>query len=194
MDRGVQRLTSSRLRGRRVACDRWRVEASGRENCCTYPMGQAPVTLPVAEFRNNATWAVVKGMRGEESYGLLLRDSYCDGRLWTLAVPDAFPEFYHIPAEALSRLRQAMPVKGVWLEGGARISLFVYDNDTFVVYPYVMDGVQRTVLRLHVKGARALTLPCAGDRRIEPLYCREGEAVFEVEAMPGKFVLYRVER
>ncbi|MBR2797848.1 MAG: permease [Clostridia bacterium] len=194
MDRGVQRLTSIRLRGRRVACDRWRVEEAGRENRCAYPMGRTPVTLPVAEFRNNATWAVVKGMGGEESYGLLLRDSYCDGRLWTLAVPDALPELYQIPAEALSRVRQALPVKRVWLEGGARISLFVYDNDTFVVYPYVMDGVQRAVVRLHVKGATALTLPCAGGGRIEPLYCRDGEAVFEVEAMPGRFVLYRVER
>ena len=132
----------------------------------------------------------------ELAYHLLLEPAVSNPlAALAFAVVEAYvSELYHIPAEALSRLRQAMPVKGVWLEGGARISLFVYDNDTFVVYPYVMDAVQRTVVRLHVKGARALTLPCAGDRRIEPLYCREGEAVFEVEAMPGKFVLYRVER
>lgn len=194
MDRGVQRLTSIRLRGRHVACDRWRVEAAGQENRCTYPMGARPVTLPVAEFRNNATWAVVKGMHGEESYGVLLRDSYCDGRLWTLAVPDAFPDFYHIPAEALSRIRQAMPVNGAWLEGGAGISLFAYDNDAFVLYPYVMEGAQRSIVRLHVKGAKALTLPCRGGRRLEPLYFRGDEAVFEVEAVPGRYEICRVER
>ena len=194
MDRGVQRLTSVRLRGRHVSCDRWRVEAAGQENRCTYPTGNRPVTLPVAEFRNNATWAVVKGMHGEESYGMLLRDSYCDGRLWTLAVPDAFPDFYHIPAEALSRIRQAMPVNGAWLEGGARISLFAYDNDTFVLYPYVMEGVQRSVVRLHVKGAKALTLPCRGNARLEPLYFQGDEAVFEAEAEPGRYEICRVER
>jgi hypothetical protein len=194
MDRGVQRLTSVRLRGRHVSCDRWRVEAAGQENRCTYPTGNHPVTLPVAEFRNNATWAVVKGMHGEESYGMLLRDSYCDGRLWTLAVPDAFPDFYHIPAEALSRIRQAMPVNGAWLEGGARISLFAYDNDTFVLYPYVMEGVQRSVVRLHVKGAKALTLPCRGNARLEPLYFQGDEAVFEAEAVPGRYEICRVER
>jgi hypothetical protein len=194
MDRGVQRLTSIRLRGRHVTVDRWRVENADRQFLCVYPMGQRPVTLPVAEFRNNATWAVVKGMRGEESYGVLLEDVYCDGRLWTLAVPDAFPDFYHIPAEALSRIRQAMPVNGIWLEGGARISLFAYDNDAFVVYPYVMEGTQRSVVRLHVKGAKALTLPCQGNERLEPLYIRGDEAVIEAEAMPGRYEIYRVER
>jgi len=194
MDRGVKRLTSIRLRGRHVTVDRWRVEDAERQNRCVYPMGPKPVTLPVAEFRNNATWAVVKGMHGEESYGALLEDVYCDSRLWTLAVPDAFPDFYHIPAEALSRIRQAMPVNGIWLEGGPRISLFAYDNDTLVLYPYVMEGVQRSVARLHVKGAKALVLPCGGNKRLEPLYCRGDEAVFEVEAMPGRYALYRIER
>ena len=87
-----------------------------------------------------------------------------------------------------------MPVNGAWLEGGARISLFAYDNDTFVVYPYVMEGVQRSVVRLHVKGAKALVLPNQGNKRLEPLYLRGDEAVFEVEAMPGRYVLYRIER
>jgi len=194
MERGVKRLTSIRLRGRHVTVDRWRVEDADRQNRCVYPMGEKPVTLPVAEFRNNATWAVMKGMRGEESYGALLEDVYCDSRLWTLAVPDAFPDFYHIPAEALSRIRQTMPVNGIWLEGGARISLFAYDNDTLVLYPYVMEGVQRSVVRLHVKGAKALVLPCQGNKRLEPLYCSGDEAVFEVEAMPGRYVLYSIER
>ena len=137
---------------------------------------------------------MVKAAKGEERYAMLLVDPYCDGQLWTLAVPDAFSDLYHVPAETLSRIRQALPVNGVWLEGPARIGLFVYDNDSFVVYPFVMEGVQRTVMKLHVRGAKALTLPCEGGRRLEPLYHRDDEAVFEVEAMPGRFVLYGIER
>ena len=193
MDRGVQRMTSVRLRGRSVSCDRYRVEDAGRQYISVYPRGVKPVELPVAEFRNNATWAVVKGSHGEESYGIWLRDDYCGSRLWTLAVPDAYPDFYAMPAEALSRIRQSVPMNGVWLEGPARISLFVYDNDSFVVYPYVMEGVQREKVRLHVKGASALRV-AGEDRRLEPLYAEDGEAVFEVVAMPGKYVLYEIER
>ena len=57
-----------------------------------------------------------------------------------------------------------------------------------------LSDVQRSVARLHVKRARALVLPCEGGRRVEPLYCRDGEAVFEAETLPGRFVICRVER
>ena len=190
--KGIEGLTSIRLRGRKITADAYRVEEFGSSRCL-YPHGEKPVTLPVAEFRNNATWAVVKAVHDEESYGILLRDDYCDGHLWTLAVPDAFPDVYRLPAPVLSRVRQQFPVNGVWLEGPARISLFIYDNDSFVLYPYVMEGVQRQVVRLHVQGASALNIP-GRKRPLEPLYIKNGEAVFEAPAMPGQYTLYQIVR
>ncbi len=189
--RGYEDLTSIRLTSRRVTAQRYRVEEA--EYICTFPEGAAEIGLPVAEFRNNSTWAVAKAVHGEESFGLLLRDACGDGTIWTLAVPDAFPDLYRLPAPVLSRIRQALPVRGVWLEGPSRISLFVYDNDSFIVYPYVMDGTQRTRVRLHVTGASALTIQ-PGGKRLEPLYVRGGETVFEMAVMPGRFTLYQIER
>ena len=157
------------------------------------PESAQPVTLPVPEFRNNATWAVIKAVHGEESFGLFLRDRYGKGVMYTLAVPDARPDMYNLPSGVLSRMRQALAVNGIWMEGPSRISLFVYDNDTFIVYPYVMDGVQRTCIRLHVSGAKALEIP-VGNRTLEPLYTQHGEAIFEVPAMPGDYMLYRIIR
>ena len=193
--KGMENLTSIRLRGRRVTGSAYRVEELSKAGwpACTFPSGAHPVSIPVAEFRNNATWAVVKLLHGEESYGLLLRDDYARGHLWTLAVPDAFPDVYQLPSPVLSRIRQSFPVQGVWLEGGPRISLFVYDNDTFIVYPYVMDGVQRQVIRVHVEGAEAIR-PAPGGKEIKPLYTRDGESVFEIPALPGKFTLYQIIR
>ena len=191
--RGLERMTSVRLRGRTVTADRYRVEAAGQPRC-VYPRGTKLISLPVAEFRNNSTWAVVKAMHEEESCGILLRDDYMDGHLWTLAVPDAFPDLYVLPREALSHIRQAFPVRGVWLEGPARISLFMYDNDSFVVYPYVMEGVQREVIRLHVAGAKALRVTGRRPMELQPLYTQGDEAVFETEAMPGQYILYQIVR
>ena len=197
-DRGVQRLTSIRLRGRRISARHYRVEeesprAELRRRLCLTPTGDRPITVPVAEYRNNATWAVVKAVHGEESYGLLLRDHYGRGCLWTLAVPDAFPDLYHLPAEALGRIRQAMPVNGAWMEGPAGVSLFAYDNDTFVLYSYVMSSAQYRVVRLHVRGAKALVDPVSG-ARLEPKYREGDEAVFELAAKSGEYTLCRVER
>lgn len=192
--KGIERFTSIRLRGRQATVDRYRVEEENGRGYL-YPFGKKPVSLPVPEFRNNSTWAVVKGTHDEESYGLLLKDNYQTGCLWTLTVPDAYPDFYRLPATVWNRIRQAFPVNGIWMEGSARISLFVYDNDSLIVYPYVMEGVQRQVIRLHVKGAKALIIPAARRQKaIEPLYTRGDEAVFEVNAVPGQYVLYHIER
>ncbi len=185
--KGLEALTSIRLRGRSVTVDAYRVEQAGRQYISLYPAGVKSINLPVAEFRNNSTWAVVKGSHGEESYGLLLRDDYMDGHVWTLAVPDAFPDFYAMPEQVLSRIRQVFPVEGVWLEGPSRIGLFVYDNGSFIVYPFVMDGVQRQLVRLHVKGASSLRV-MGQKSSLAPLYREGDEAVFELPVMPGKFI------
>ena len=199
-DRGIYHFSSIRMRGRRVTAGRFRVESRPqiRENgeyrsCCAFPWSDRPVTVPVAEFRNNSAWAVVKACHEEESFALLLKDPVVKGCLWTITVPDAFPDFYHYPAEALSRIREEFPVKGIWLEGPARISLFVYDNDSFVIYPYVMEDVQTEMVRIHVEGAKELYNP-ALSREIRPLYCRGKEAVFEILTMPGRYVLYKIRR
>ena len=195
-DRGIHRITSIRLRGRQVIADRWRVESVDSPSC-VFPYGDHPIAMPVVEFRNNATWAVVKGEHGEESFAVLLRDSYGKGRMWTLTAPGAFPDFYAFPEAAWNRIRQAFPVAGLWLEGAPRVSLFPYDNDAFILYPYVMEKNQFTRVRMHVRGAAALENPLArhaARKRIDPLYIQNGEAVFDLPARPGDYTIYRILR
>ena len=191
---GIEAFTSIRMRNRKVNVNRYRVEARGGQGCI-FPFGDASISIPVLEFRNNATWAVVKGAHDEESYGLLLRDDYGDGRMWTLTAPDAFPDLYKLPTDVWSRIRQAFPVRGIWLEGPSRISLFVYDNDTFIIYPYVMENAQRQTVRVHIKGAAGLIVPAeTRARRLEPLMVNNQEAVFEIECVPGRYTLFKIER
>ena len=206
-ERGFGRFSSIRMRGRHVSGNRYRVELEEKDSepGILHPVVPEKITIPVAEFRNNATWAVVKLLCGEESDPILLRDYYGEGCLWTLAVPDAFPEIYKIAPEALGRIRQAMSVNGVWFEGPSGISLFLYDNDSFILYDYVMDSIPEKQVRVHVKGASALVIPQAEgfsgimpvkrkQLRIEPLYTDGEEAVFDLTVQAGKFVLYQVEQ
>ena len=139
----------------------------------------------------------MKAAHGEENYALLLRDDYAYSTLWTVTVPDAYPDFYRMPAPVLSRIRQAVPVNGIWLEGLSRVSLFVYDNDSVILYPYVMDGVQQTKVRLHINGGRKLTAKgegCSDGQEAQPLHVKNGEAVFELPAVPGEYRLYKILR
>ena len=193
LDRGISALTSVTLNGRSASVNRYRVEHGGRPAAVTYPFGAESVTIPVCEFRNNATWALVKGADGEESFGILLKDTYGKGALYTLAIPDSFPQLYRLPREVLTRIRQELNT-GVCLDSASGTSVFTYDNDSFIVYPYVTGASQPDTVRIHVKGeVKALRLPVIG-KMLTPLYQKDGETVFEARTQPGEYVLYAIER
>lgn len=197
MERGLKKMTSIRFANRKVQADDFLVEQVPSKmhwRLMTYPHGPKPILITVPEHRNNASWALIKTRVGQESYGMLLRDTYGKGEMLTLAVPDSFSDMYHLPVDVLTRLRAAFPVGGVHLECGPEISLFAYDNDTFIVYPYVDEGTQPSIVRIHVAGrVKALDLPTEG-KSLAPLYTTETETVFECRAVPGQYVLYRIVR
>ena len=201
MDRGIQRMTSIRFTGRRVRGANYRIETAPGRPQLSFERGAAEIGIPVCEFRNNSAWALVKVAESEESFGLLLRDTYGKGQMLTLAVPDSFPDLYKLPSAALSRIRREFPAQDVWLECGAGISLFPYDNGAFIVYPYATGTSQPAAVRIHVAGeVKALGMPVRKEfrsdqiRRILPMYARDGETVFEVRTQPGQYELYRIIR
>lgn len=197
MDRGIQRMTSIRFAGRKVIAEDFLVEqvpSIMHWRLMTYPHGHHPILITVPEHRNNASWAIIKTRVGQESYGMLLKDTYGKGEMWTLAVPDSFSDLYHLPVDVLTRIRAAFPVGGVHLECGPLVSLFPYDNDAFIVYPYVDDGAQPSLVRIHVAGQiKALEMPVE-DKTLPPLYTTEKETVFEYRAVPGRYDLFHIVR
>lgn len=197
MDRGIQRMTSIRFADRKVLAEDFLVEqvpSIMHWRLITYPHGPKPLLISVPEYRNNASWALIKTRVGQESYGMLLRDTYGKGEMLTLAVPDSFSDLYRLPADVLTRIRAAMPVNGIHLECGPLVSLFAYDNDAFIVYPYVDEGTQPSMARIHVAGqVKQLDAP-AGGRPLQPLYTTDKETVFEYCLQPGRYDLFRIVR
>lgn len=196
MNRGIQRITSIRFHGRKVLADDFMVETKhGWGRNMVYPHGREKVLVPVPEIRNNATWSLVKTQVGQESFGMFLRDTYGKGEMWTLSVPDAYSQLYQLPEEVLTRIRAEFPVNGVYLEGGSEISLFMYDNDTFILYPYAEHGAKPCPVKLHVLGdAEALEIPAMKGREVKPLHKQWGETVFEWKCHPGQYVLFKIKR
>ena len=199
MDQHIQRMTSIRFTGRRIRGRNYRVENPGERHSLEYPRGAEEIGIPVCEFRNNSTWALVKVADTEESFGVLLRDTYGKGQMLTLTVPDSFPDLYKLPGRALTRIRREFPAGRVYLECRAGISLFPYDNGTFIVYPYATSQAQPASIYIHVAGeAEALEMPVRKNPftgeigRIEPLYRKDGETVFQVRTQPGQYELYRI--
>ncbi len=194
LDRGIKRMTSLRDRNRKVAVRDFATERLFTDRGLEYPHGVKEITVPVLEFRNNATWGgICKGIRDEESYTLLARDTYGKGEMITLCVPEAYSDFKFLPGAVLSRMRREFAVNGVYIEGAPMISAFMYDNDSFIIYPYADRDTQDTDIFLHVRGAEKLTNVTNGSE-IAPIYRYGSDSVFCVRARVGKFEGYKIAR
>src|SRR5206468_7888764 len=64
---------------------------------------------------------------------ILHEADYSKGHLYILTIPDNFSDLYNLPAEALNKIRQVLGAHmNVQIEGPSKISLYVYDNNTFI--------------------------------------------------------------
>lgn len=198
-NRGIAAMTSVEVSDRKISGSHYRVETTDRFSHVSYVNGPEAVTYPVCEFRNNASWALVKIAKDEESFGILIRDTYGKGAMYTLAVPDNFPDLYKLPTETISRIREEFPVNGIWMEGETNTSIFMYDNNAFILYRYVTSASQPTKVRIHAKGkCSGLEMPLMngfmGKKTfiIPPLYQNDKETVFELSVKPGDYQVYQV--
>ncbi|MBQ8177392.1 MAG: hypothetical protein IJ035_10210 [Oscillospiraceae bacterium] len=191
---GIKRITSIRDRNRKMTVKDYAAEMSFHFNRWERESAAKAVTVPVMEFRNNATWgAICKGISEEEACTLFAIDTYGDGQMYTLVVPETFADIKHYPETVLNRMRKEFAVNGIRIEGKGQISIFAYDNDTFVIYPYVDNNTYDSDITVHIKDAKAVAKLSDG-KEILPLYMENDEAVFRLRAEVGKFVGYKIIR
>ncbi len=102
-----------------------------------YPADKA-IRIPRVQYLTNDSWEEVSGMGEYSGTPLLHSARYSNGILYVLVVPDDFSDLYHLPAEVLARIREAItPDMPVRLEGPGQIALYVYDNHTFIVESFL---------------------------------------------------------
>ena len=164
-------------------------------------------TYRLLEHRNNASWSVMNAGQGEYHESILFYDTYGKGRLTVLNLPDMPSKIYQLPVPVLTQIRQELEVSGIWIDGGAGVSLFTYDNKTFGLYCHTWDGCAPQEFDLHVKGeAKELRRLSDGEKpmpwtiqTMEPVGVRkikigseEKETLFHVRVQPGDFVFFEV--
>ncbi len=193
LGKGFEELSSIRFRGRRFTTDEFLEDgfmASGSV------FSRHKLTFPLLEHRNNTSWALAKGVCGEENYPLVLRDSYGRGQVYTLAVPDEYGYLYDLPQEILRGIRALFNLDvPAFLEGPAQVSLFAYEKDVFAIYPYV-SGLTRGRTGLVLRGVADALVDLRTGMKLPPAQVsRFGEAstTFQVMVQPGDVSFYRVE-
>ncbi|MGD0383712.1 MAG: hypothetical protein ABSA77_09335 [Thermoguttaceae bacterium] len=101
------------------------------------------ILFPQIEYITNDAWDLLSCMSQGNGYPILLEADYAKGILYVLTIPDNFAELYGLPSEVLTIIKEVMardlPVR---VEGPSGVSLFVYDNDTFIVESFLPHTVE----------------------------------------------------
>jgi hypothetical protein len=106
-----------------------------------------PILFPKVHFYTNQAWAVVRGLANDDGVPLLLMDHYSKGELYVLNVPEEVNDLYSLPPRVLDAIRRYLtPDLPVRLEGPAQVSLFEYNNGTFVVESFRDHAVSMRVI------------------------------------------------
>ncbi len=101
------------------------------------------VLVPEIAFLTNDAWPLVRGIANGRGAPMLLMDRYSKGILYVLTIPENFNDLYVLPQPMLTSIKQFVlrdfPVR---LDAPSQVSLFVYDNHTFVVESFLEKPVQ----------------------------------------------------
>jgi len=104
------------------------------------------VLVPEISFLTNDAWPLVRGTANGRGAPLLLMDRYSKGILFVLTIPENMNDLYALPQPVLTSIKQyIMNGFPVWLDAPAKVSLFAYDNKSFVVESYLDSPTQVTV-------------------------------------------------
>jgi len=116
-----------------------------------YGVSEKDILIPQVLYYTNDAWETISAGRpltgGVSGFPMLTRAQYSKGNLYVMTIPDNMGELYDLPAGVLNSLRQVVGRDlDVRIEGPANVSLYVYDNGTFIVESFLNEPVTINVI------------------------------------------------
>ncbi|MFZ0429521.1 MAG: hypothetical protein WAO20_15490 [Acidobacteriota bacterium] len=155
------------------------------------------ILIPEIQYLTNDSWEEVSALAGPNGFPILHSAGYAGGTLYVLTIPENFADLYQLPSEVLGRIRSLLLGQFyVRLEGPSLVSLFVYDNDTFIVESFRDEPIDvRLVVDARLDSLRNLQSgeTLAGQKRPASPWIRgdRDRVVFQTEIKPHSFQVLR---
>jgi hypothetical protein len=158
-----------------------------------------PVIFPQIHFYTNDSWPLIRGEDSANAVPILLGTGYGPGELYVLDVPTNMGDLYQLPQPVLDDLRgwllARLPLR---IDAPARVSLFAYDNHTFVVESY---RASPATVRIFVKAGASRLIDLASGQSLAPAPAvvpgpapgEEGEISFVVQLPPHSYRAFRIQ-
>lgn len=105
------------------------------------------ILIPQINYLTNDSWETISARDDTNGWPILHAADYSTGKFMVWTIPDNFVDLYILPENVLNRLRQSiagdLPVS---IEAPGEVSLFVYDNSSFVVESFLDKEVTIKIL------------------------------------------------
>jgi hypothetical protein len=96
------------------------------------------ILIPEIRFLTNDAWQLIQATASDQGFPILLMDRYSKGIFYVLTIPENQGDLYNYPQPVLSAIkRNLLPDFPVWIDSPAKVSLFAYDNHTFIVESFL---------------------------------------------------------
>lgn len=130
---GFGQLANIRWTGKKALIGRYGISKEGINLDGVVPSDKA-VLLPWMNVSTNDAWLLAEGLGEDNNVPVFTAVNYGKGRLFILTIPEDQGDLYHYPQRVLNVIRRTLVSNSpVTLDAKAKVTLFTYDNDTFVV-------------------------------------------------------------
>jgi hypothetical protein len=104
------------------------------------------ILITQVQYQTNDAWDILSAGRpltkGVSGYPMIVRASYSKGNLYVITIPDDFGNLYDLPIGVLNSFRQILSKDlDLRIDAPAKVSLFLYDNGTFIVESFLDEPV-----------------------------------------------------
>ncbi|MCJ7448419.1 MAG: hypothetical protein MUO72_12080 [Bacteroidales bacterium] len=98
------------------------------------------ILIPQIQYLTNDSWEDITSLDGAVGWPVLHQARYGKGSLFVLTIPDSFGDLYAYPVGVLNRIRDVLTADlSFRIEAPPKVSLFVYDNNTFIVESFLPE-------------------------------------------------------
>lgn len=149
------------------------------------------ILIPQLNYYTNDVWEVVGAYGEDNNFPILLKTFYSNGRVFVLTIPDDQGDLYHYPPVVHNTIRSVLCKNlPVLLESNPKVTLYVYDNDTFILRSFLpyMDKVS-----FLVQQADVTLLDLENNQTYSGITTLKGTR-FELHLQPGENHVLRIER
>ncbi len=160
---------------------------------------EKPILIPQINYLTNDSWEEISATNGATGWPILHRAQYSNAYLYVLTIPDNFSDLYQYPSEVLNKIRAlAMQNMDIKFEGPSQVSIFNYDNGTFILESFRNEPVTVKIIAkesiqslLEIPGNSVLN----GTKETHKYHRNKPavkESVFEITLKPHSYRVFKL--